>query len=153
MFACPHCNAINLFMAMKDGQLIRVLEDHEDVENLDKVFELLCVECNNWFPNPAKGGDVHKRVLTGELVTITGLVSRGTIKVVATGVKMRFHYDSYESDAAKLLQKQSRQFIEDLFEFSHHRDNTLALRVKAKGNPNTWVYRLDKKRLRKALKA
>jgi hypothetical protein len=153
MFACPHCNAIGMFMAMKDGQLIRVLEDHEDTANLDKVYELLCIECNNWFPNPAKGESVHKRKLTGELVTITGLKGKGTIKTVATGIKFPFHYDSYEGEAAKVLAKQPRQFIEDLFEFSHHRDNTLALRVKAKDSPNTWVYRLDKKRLKKALKA
>ena len=153
MFACPHCNAIGMFMAMRDGAVIKVLEDHEDTANLDKVYELLCVECNRWFPNPVKGGDVHKRVLTGELVTITGLKGSGTIKVVATGVKMRFHYDSYEADAAGLLRKQSKRFIEDLFEFSHHRDSTLALRVKAANSQNTWVYRLDKKRLRKALGA
>ncbi len=151
MFACPHCNAIGMFMAMKDGTMIRVLEDHEDTANLDKVYELLCVECNQWFANPARGGDVHKRVLTGELVTITGLKGKGTIKTVATGIKFPFHYDSYEEEAAKVLAKQSRKFIDDLFEFSHHSDNTLALRVKAKDSNNTWVYRLDKKRLKKAV--
>jgi len=149
MYACPHCNAIDKFMALKDGALIRVLEDHEDVEGLDKVNELLCIECNEWFPNPAK--DPHKRVLTGELVSITGLTTRGTIKVVATGVKFPFHYDTYEEEAAKVLKKQKKRFVQDLFEFSHHRDNTIALRVKEEGDPNTWVYRLDKKRLRKAL--
>ena len=34
MYACPHCNAIDMFMAFKDGVLIRVLEDHEDVEGV-----------------------------------------------------------------------------------------------------------------------
>jgi hypothetical protein len=151
MYACPHCNAINMFMAFKGGVLIRVLEDHEDTEGLDKVNELLCIECNNWFPNPHKGDAYHKRILTGELVSITGLTTRGTIKVVATGVTFPFHYDTYEEEAAKVLAKQPKKFISDLFEFSHHRDNTIALRVKEKGNPNTWVYRLDKKRLRKAV--
>lgn len=151
MYACPNCNAINMFMAFKEGVLVRVLEDHEDVEGLDAVEELLCIECNEWFPNPYK--DPHRRVLTGELVTITGLKGKGTIKTVATGVKMPFHYDTYEEEAAKVLAKQPDRFVRDLFEFAHHRDNTLALRVKEEGNPNTWVYRLDKKRLKKALKA
>jgi hypothetical protein len=149
MYACPHCNAIDKFMAFKDGVLIRVLEDHEDVEGLDKVTELLCIECNEWFTNPAK--DPHKRKLMGELVSITGLTTRGTIKVVSTGVKFPFHYDTYEEEAAKVLRKQKPKFVKDLFEFSHHRDNTIALRVKEDGDPNTWVYRLDKKRLRKAV--
>jgi hypothetical protein len=152
MYACPHCNAINVFMAFKDGTLVRVLEDHEDTEGLDKVDELLCIECNQWFPNPTRGESAHKRVLTGELVTITGLKSKGTIKTVATGVKFPFHYDTYEEEAAKALARQTPAFIRDLFEFSHHRDSTLALRVKEDGSPNTWVYRLDKKRLRKALR-
>lgn len=151
MYACPHCNAINMFMAFKDGVLVRVLEDHEDVEGLDQVNELLCIECNQWFPNPTKGESAHKRVLTGELVTITGLKSKGTIKTVATGVKFPFHYDTYEEEAARVLARQKPSFIRDLFEFAHHRDSTLALRVKEDGSPNTWVYRLDKKRLRKAL--
>lgn len=151
MYACPHCNAIDVFMAFKDGTLVRVLEDHEDTEGLEKVDELLCVECNQWFPNPTRGESAHKRVLTGELVTITGLKSKGTIKTVATGVKFPFHYDTYEEEAAKALGQQRQSFIRDLFEFSHHRDSTLALRVKEEGSPNTWVYRLDKKRLRKAL--
>lgn len=151
MYACPNCNAINMFMAFKEGVLVRVLEDHEDVEGLDKVNELLCIECNQWFPNPHKGDAYHKRVLTGELVTITGLKGKGSIKTVATGVKMPFHYDSYEQEAARVLAQQPRRFIDDLFEFAHHRDNTIALRVKEEGNPNTWVYRLDKKRLKKAL--
>jgi hypothetical protein len=149
VYACPHCNAIDKFMAFKGGALIRVLEDHEDVEGLDQVDELLCIECNQWFANPVK--DPHKRTLTGELVSITGLTTRGTIKVVATGVTFPFHYDTYEEEAAKVLAKQKKKFIDDLFEFSHHRDNTLGLRVNAEGDPNTWVYRLDKKRLRKAL--
>ncbi len=149
MYACPHCNAINKFMAYQGGMMIRVLEDHEDVAGLDKVNELLCIECNQWFPNPAK--DPHKRILTGELVTITGLTTRGTIKVVATGVKFPFHYDTYEDEAAKALGKQKHEFNTHLFEFSHHRDSTLGLRVKEKGSDNTWVYRLDKRRLRKAL--
>lgn len=151
MYACPNCNAINMFMAFKDGVLVRVLEDHEDTEGLETVTELLCIECNKWFPNPTLGESSHKRVLTGELVTITGLVSRGTIKTVATGVKFPFHYDTYEEEAAKALAKQKQSFIRDLFEFSHHRDSTIALRVKEEGSPNTWVYRLDKKRLRKSL--
>ncbi len=149
MYACPHCNAINMFMAFKDGVLIRVLEDHEDTEGLDHVQELLCIECNQWFPNPQK--DPHRRTLTGELVTITGLKGNGTIKTVATGVKFPFHYDTYENEAAQALSAQSQRFIADLFEFAHHRDSTLALRVKEDGSPNTWVYRLDKKRLKKAL--
>lgn len=149
MYACPNCNAIDKFMALKDGQLIKVLEDHEDVEGLDRVNELLCIECNHWFPNPQK--DPHKRRLVGELVAITGLKGSGTIKTVATGVKMPFHYDTYEDEAAQTLSKQNQKFIRDLFEFSHHRDLTLGLRVKEEGNPNTWVYRLDKKRLRKHL--
>lgn len=153
MYACPNCNAINMFMAFKDGVLVRVLEDHKDTEGLDKVNELLCIECNEWFPNPTKGESAHKRVLTGELVSITGLKSKGTIKTVATGVKMPFHYDTYEEEVAKVLAKQPKRFVDDLFEFAHHRDSTLALRVKEAGNPNTWTYRLNKKRLKKALKA
>lgn len=151
MYACPNCNAINVFMAFKDGVLVRVLEDHQDTEGLEKVNELLCIECNEWFPNPTKGESSHKRVLTGELVSITGLKSKGTIKTVATGVKMPFHYDTYEEEVARVLAKQSPRFVSDLFEFAHHRDNTLALRVKEAGNPNTWVYRLDKKALKKKL--
>jgi hypothetical protein len=151
MYACPHCNAIDMFMAFKQGLLIRVLEDHEDVEGLDAVNELLCIECNQWFPNPHKGDAYYKRILTGELVTITGLKGKGTIKVVASGVKMPFHYATYEEEVAKVLQKQPKKFLDDLFEFSSHKDNVLALRVKEDKNPNTWVYRLDKKRLKKAL--
>lgn len=151
MYACPHCNAINMFMAFKDGVLVRVLEDHEDTEGLEAVSELLCIECNQWFANPTRGESTHQRILTGELVTITGLKSKGTIKTVATGVKFPFHYDTYEQEAARVLAEQKQSFIQDLFEFSHHRDSTLALRVKEDGSPNTWVYRLDKKRLRKAL--
>lgn len=151
MYACPHCNAIDTFMAFKDGVLIRVLEDHEDTEGLETVNELLCIECNHWFPNPTKGVKTHARVLTGELVSITGLTTRGTIKVVATGVKFPFSYDTYEEEAAKVLGKQKARFIDDLFEFSHHRDCTIGLRVKEQGSDNTWVYRLDKKRLKKAL--
>lgn len=151
MYACPNCNAINMFMAFKEGTLIRVLEDHEDTEGLEKVAELLCIECNEWFPNPTRGESAHKRVLTGELVTITGLKSRGTIKTVATGVKMPFHYDTYEEEAARVLAKQPARFVTDLFEFAHHRDSALALRVKEDGSPNTWVYRLNKRRLKKAL--
>lgn len=151
MIACPNCNAIAMFMAYKDGILLKVLEDHEDVAGIQDVHELLCVECNEWFPNPLMGDAARTRVLTGELVSITGLKGRGTIKVVATGVKMRFHYTSYQEDAAGLLKKQSVQFVKDLFEFAHHGDVTLGLRVKAQDNPNTWVYRLDKKRLQRDL--
>lgn len=138
-------------MAFQDGTLIRVLEDHEDTAGLDKVDDLLCIECNNWFPNPTRGEDSHKRVLTGELVTVTGLKGSGTIKTIPTGVKFPFHYDTYEVEAAKVLAKQSARFIADLFEFAHHRDITLALRVKEKGRDATWVYRLDKKRLKKSV--
>ncbi len=137
-------------MAYKDGLLIRVLEDHEDVEGLDTVNELLCVDCNQWFPNPHL--DAHERQLMGELVTITGLKGKGTIKTVATGVTLPFHYDTYESEAAEALADQPEAFLEGLETFSSHHDHQLALRVKEEGNPNTWVYRLDHKRLWKAMR-
>ncbi len=140
-----------MFIAFKDGVLIRVLEDHEDVEGLETVNELLCVDCNQWFANPTLGQSAHERELTGELVTITGLRGDVTIKVVATGVTFPFHYDTYEGEAARILADQDRDFIDNLLEFARHRDHTLGLRVKEEGNPNTWVYRLDKRRLRKAL--
>ncbi len=151
MYACPNCNSTRMFIAFKDGVLIRVLEDHEDVEGLDTVMELLCVDCNEWFTNPTLGKGAHERELTGELVTITGLRGTGTIKVVATGVTFPFHYDTYEEEAARVLGDQQPDFIANLLAFAHHRDHTLGLRVKEEGNPNTWVYRLDKRRLRKAL--
>ncbi len=62
-----------------------------------------------------------------------------------------FHYDTYEEEAARVLGDQQPEFIANLLAFAHHRDHTLGLRVKEEGNPNTWVYRLDKRRLRKAL--
>ncbi len=150
MYACPHCDSTKMFMAYKDGHLLRVLEDHEDVDGLSEVSELLCVDCNEWFQNPYQ--DSHGRTLTGELVTITGLKSKGTIKVVASGLQFPFHYDTYESEAAEALRGQPAEFISDLREFSEHRDHTLGLRVKEVGNPNTWVYRLDRRRLWKALR-
>lgn len=152
MYACPHCGSTDVFMAYKDGMLIKVLEDHEDVDGLDTVKELLCLECNNWFPNPTQGEGAHKRVLTGELVTITGLKGKGTIKVVATGRKLAFHYDTYEDEVADLLRGEKAKFLDALREFSSHADHTLALRVKEDGNPNTWVYRIDRRRLWKALR-
>ncbi|MGB0653542.1 MAG: hypothetical protein ACPGQL_10120 [Thermoplasmatota archaeon] len=151
MYACPHCDSTRMFMAFKDGLLIRVLEDNEDVDGLEAVGELLCVDCNQWFPNPALGHGAHQRLMTGELVTITGLKGTGTIKVVATGLKFPFHYDTYRKEALDALQGQPAEFLDDLIEFARHRDHTIALRVKEDGNPNTWVYRLDNRRLRKAL--
>lgn len=151
MYACPHCNSTKMFMAFKNGILVKVLEDHEDVEGLDEVQELLCAECNRWFPNPTLGSGAHERVLTGELVTITGLRSKGTIKVVATDVTFPFHYDTYEDEAVEALRVQSPRFLRDLREFSDFHDHQLALRVKEKGNPNTWVYRLNARRLWKGL--
>lgn len=151
MYACPHCSSTDLFLAFHDGMLVKVLEDHEDVEGLDSVKELLCAECNRWFPNPTLGEGAHQRVMTGELVTITGLKGKGTIKVVATGRTFPFHYDTYEEEAARVLRGEDDAFLSDLREFVRHHDHQLALRVKEDGNPNTWVYRLDRKRLWKAL--
>lgn len=139
-----------MFMAFKDGVLIRVLEDHEDVAEVQEVGELLCVDCNQWFENPYL--DSHERRLVGELVTITGLKGKGTIKTVATGLIFPFHYDTYEEEAAEELSKQDVAFIMGLKEFAGHHDHQLALRVKEEGNPNTWVYRLDHKRLWKRLR-
>ncbi len=136
-----------MFLALKDGVLMRVLEDHEDVEGLEEVGELLCAECNRWFPNPAR--DAHERELTGELVMVTGLKGKGTIKTVATGLTMPFHYDTYEDEVADRLQ--GEDMVTDLKEFARRGDAQLALRVKEEGNPNTWTYRLDHKRLWKAL--
>ncbi len=150
MYACPHCDSTRMFMAYRDGTLLRVLEDHEDVEGLSDVRELLCVDCNQWFPNPYQ--DAHDRELTGELVTITGLKGKGTIKVVSTGLTFPFHYDTYEDEAAEALRRQPQDFVDDLRDFSDHHDHTLGLRVKEEGNPNTWVYRLDRKRLWRALR-
>lgn len=151
MYACPHCDSTKMFIAYKAGSLIRVLEDHEDVEGLDAVGELLCVECNLWFDNPYRKG-AHDRLLVGELVTITGLRGKGTIKVVAAGRKLPFHYDSYETEVADALRGEPLAFVEQLKEFASRPDHTLALRVKEEGNPNTWVYRIDKRRLWKRLK-
>lgn len=152
MYACPNCDATRKFIAYKDGSLIRVLEDHEDVEGLETVGELLCVDCNTWFPNPFVEG-AHEREMEGELVTITGLRGKGTIKVVATDRKLPFHYDTYEDEVARLLRDETDDFVMHLRDFSDRKDHTLALRVKEDGNPNTWVYRIDAKRLWKALKA
>ena len=151
MYACPHCSSTKMFMAFKDGLLVRVLEDHEDVDGLDSVGELLCVDCNQWFENPYL--DAHGREMTGELVTITGLRGKGTIKTVATGITLPFHYVTYESEAAEALSGQDPDFIQALREFASHNDHRLALRVKEDGNPNTWVYRLDHRRLWKALRS
>lgn len=137
-----------MFLAFKEGTLVKVLEDHEDVEGLDTVGELLCTECDRWFPNPTLGEGAH-RALAGELVTITGLKGRGTIKTVATGVTLPFHYDTYEEEAAVALARQAADFVANLREFSRHAE--LALRVKEDGNPNTWVYRLDRRRLWRAV--
>lgn len=139
-------------MAFTDGLLVRVLEDHEDVEGLDQVQELLCIECNQWSPNPTLGDGAHARELTGELVTITGLKGKGTIKTVATGLTLPFHYDTYEDEVAKLLRDTDPTFVANLKEFASHHDHQLAIRAKEDGNPNTWVYRIHHKRLWKALK-
>lgn len=152
MYACPHCESTKMFIAYKEGMLIRVLEDHEDVEGLEDVGELLCADCNRWFPNPTLGAGAHERVLTGELVTITGLRGTGTIKVVATGVTMPFHYDTYEEEAVETLRRQDEKFLRNLHEFSDFHDHQIALRVKEEGNPNTWVYRLNARRLWRGLK-
>ncbi len=150
MYACPHCESTKMFMAFKDGLLIKVLEDHEDVDGLDSVNELLCSECNHWFENPTKGAG--RQPMTGELVTITGLKGKGTIKVVATGIEFPFHYDSYEEEAVDVLREEDLDLVEALREFSSHHDHQLALRVKEQDNPNTWVYRLNARRLWKALR-
>lgn len=136
-----------MFMAFKDGILVKVLEDNQDVEGLEGVGELLCSHCNRWFPNPGFGD----RELTGELVTITGLRGRGTIKVVATGMSFPFHYASFESETIANLREAAPEFIAGLKEFSTLPDHKLALRVKEEGNPNTWVYRLNSRRVWKAL--
>ncbi len=149
MFACPHCDNTDYFLAYRDGTLYRVLEDNQDVEGLSDVGELLCSECNQWFANPSYGQE--SRAMTGELVTITGLKGTGTIKVVATGITFPFHYASYQDDAARVLAGESASTVEDLLEFAGRRDHTLGLRVKEDGNPNTWVYRLNRRALRKAL--
>ena len=150
MYACPHCGSTRTFLAFKDGFLIQVLEDHEDVEGLESVKELLCQDCNEWFSNPTLGEGAHRR-LTGELVTITGLRSKGTIKVVATGMKMPFHYDTYQEEVADMLRNTDPAAVQALKTFSAHPDHTLALRCKEDGNANTWVYRIDRKRLWKRL--
>lgn len=152
MYACPHCDSTRMFMAFKDGILVKVLEDHEDVDGLDTVGELLCAECNRWFPNPTLGEGAHARVLTGELVTITGLKGSGTIKVVATGITFPFHYDDYEDEAVEILREEDVDLLAALREFSDHHDHQLAIRVKEDDNPNTWVYRLSARRLWKALR-
>ncbi len=152
MYACPSCGSTDMFLAFKDGILVKVLEDHEDVEGLDEVKELLCAECNQWFPNPTVG-ETAPRELEGELVTITGLKGKGTIKTVATGLRFPFHYDRYEEEVASRLANQEPSFIDGLREFASHHDHQLAIRAKEEGNPNTWVYRIDHKRLWKRLKA
>lgn len=147
MYACPYCESTKMFMAFKDGILVKVLEDHEDVEGLETVMELLCTDCNRWFPNPMLGQAAHDRELTGELVTITGLKGKGTIKVVATGITFPFHYDTYEDEVVEELRDEDRDLLADLREFSDHADHQLAIRVKEEDNPNTWVYRFDNRRL------
>ncbi len=147
MYACPHCSSTKMFMAFKDGILVKVLEDNQDVEGLEAVGELLCSHCNRWFPNPQFGD----RELTGELVTITGLRGRGTIKVVATGVDFPFHYNSFEAEAIDVMRGLDQEMLKGLKEFSTLPDHKLALRVKEEGNPNTWVYRLNTRRVWKAL--
>ncbi len=137
-----------MFMAFKDGILVKVLEDHQDVEGLDAIGELLCSECNHWFENTAGGG---RRTMTGELVTITGLKGKGTIKVVATGIVFPFHYESYEDEALAVLRDEDIDLVAALREFSTHHDHQLGLRVKEEDNPNTWVYRLNSRKLWKAL--
>lgn len=139
-------------MAFKDGLLVRVLEDHEDVEGLESVQELLCIECNHWSPNPTLGEGAHARELQGELVTITGLKGKGTIKTVATGLTFPFHYDTYEEEVARLILDQGAEFGANLKTFASHNDHQLAIRAKEEGNPNTWTYRINHKRLWKALK-
>lgn len=139
-------------MAFKDGLLVRVLEDHEDVEGLDTVKELLCIQCNQWYPNPTGPGGVHERELHGELVTITGLKGKGTIKTVATGLSFPFHYATYEDEVARHLKAYDPTFVANLKAFAQHHDHQLAIRAKEEGNPNTWVYRINHKRLWKALK-
>ncbi len=150
MYACPHCESTKMFMAFKDGLLIKVLEDHEDVDGLEAVKELLCSDCNHWFENPTMGKG--RKRMTGELVTITGLKGKGTIKVVATGIVFPFHYDTYEEEAVEVLRDEDMDLVAALKEFSGHHDHQLALRVKEEDNPNTWVYRLNARRLWKALK-
>lgn len=141
-----------MFLAFKDGILVRVLEDHEDVEGLETVKELLCSDCNEWFPNPTLGESAHNRELEGELVTVTGLRGKGTIKTVATGLRFPFHYDTYQEEVAELLAERGNDYIDDLRAFAAHHDHQLAIRAKEAGNPNTWVYRIDHKRLWKRLK-
>ncbi len=136
-----------MFMAFKDGILVKVLEDNQDVDGLDAIGELLCSQCNRWFTNPGFGD----RELTGELVTITGLKGRGTIKVVATGVDFPFHYASFEAEAIEAMRNLDADILAGLKEFSTLADHKLALRVKEEGNPNTWVYRLNTRRVWKAL--
>jgi uncharacterized protein YbaR (Trm112 family) len=146
MYACPHCNSTKMFLAFKDGILVKVLEDHTDVDGLDTVQELLCSSCNRWFPNPGSGQD-GARILSGELVTITGLKGTGTIKVVATGIVFPFHYETFEDEAMSVLLEQDVEMLAALREFSSHRDNQLAIRVKEQDNPNTWVYRINGRKM------
>jgi hypothetical protein len=153
MYACTHCGSTEMFLAFKDGSLVKVLEDNEDVEGLDSVLELLCSACNEWFPNPTMGEDALAREMEGELVTITGLKGKGTIKTVSTGLRFPFHYSSYQTEIATQLAEQSSDFVEGLREFVSRHDHILAIRAKEEGNPNTWVYRIDHKRLWKRLRA
>lgn len=151
MYSCPNCQATNSFMAYKDGLLIRVLEDNEDREGLDTVMELLCLDCNEWFPNPFVDG-AKDRTLVCELVTATGLKGKGTVKVIATGVSFPFDFQTHVEDAVMALRGQSREFRANLLEFASHRGHELCLRVKEEGNPNTWLYRLSRKQVEKHLK-
>lgn len=146
VYSCSHCNSTDMFLAYKDGMLVKVLEDHEDVEGLDQVGELLCTECNKWFPNPTLGEGAHRK-LTGELVTVTGLKGKGTIKVIATGITMPFHYDSYEEEVVELLRNTDAETVANLKEFCSHHDHILGLRAKETDNPNTWLYRINTRKL------
>jgi len=132
-------------MAYHAGALLRVLEDEDDTDALSGVKELLCIPCNQWFDSPALP---RSRQLTGELVVVTGLKGKGTIKTVATGVTFPFQPQGQEKDAADALRSRPPAFAEDLLELASQGDAVLALRVKEEGDPNTWVYRLDRRRLR-----
>lgn len=140
-----------MFMAYKDGILVKVLEDHQDVEGLDQVQELLCTQCNKWFPNPTGVEGAH-REMTGELVTVTGLKGKGTIKVISTGITFPFHYDTYDEEVLALLQDQEPELVANLREFCSHNDHILGIRAKETANPNTWLYRVNTKKLWRHLK-
>lgn len=131
--------------------LVKVLEDHRDVEGLDQVGQLLCTDCNRWFVNPYVGTRA-RREMTGELVSVTGLKGKSTIKVISTGISMPFHYDTFEEEVLELLRGESAETIANLKEFCSHNDHILGLRAKEEENPNTWLYRINTRKLWKALK-